>query len=65
MDKIGGSLTMIKAPDSITLDSSNNIYVANSSRKITVYAAGANGNVAPVNMIEGPGRGFRIRILPL
>ena len=69
IDKIRGSLTMIKYPSSIALDSSNSIYVANGCREklITVYAAGADGNVVPINTIEGPGisGSYRIRILPL
>ncbi|MFY9884728.1 MAG: hypothetical protein WCB01_01245 [Candidatus Cybelea sp.] len=45
-------------PWGITLDGSNNIYVANEGGPsahgiVTVYAAGANGDVAPVNTISG------------
>ncbi|MFZ0033165.1 MAG: hypothetical protein WAK84_14975 [Candidatus Cybelea sp.] len=46
------------------MDGSNNIYVANegggpSARGIvTVYTAGANGDVAPVNTISGSNTGL-------
>jgi len=54
---IAGSHTKMGAPYQLALDSSLNIYVANASSKnskgLTVYAAGANGNVAPLDTIKG------------
>ena len=61
---IKGGKTELSLPSGITLDASNNIYVANSgggpsSRGIvTVYTAGANGDVAPVNTISGSNTGL-------
>jgi hypothetical protein len=56
---IAGSNTGLKTPFGIALDASGNIYVTNSLstvRKydsVTVYAAGANGNVEPIRSIGG------------
>jgi len=56
---IGGSDTGLNVPLQLAVDSNLNIYVANnpgSSRQepsVAVYAAGANGNVAPTETIEG------------
>ena len=47
-------------PSGLALDGSNNIYVTNDgsasggSDSITIYAAGSNGNVAPMSTISGP-----------
>jgi len=54
---ISGTNTLLSNPFGIVLDSSDNIYVANGlntgSASVTVYAAGSNGNVAPVRTITG------------
>lgn len=55
---IAGTHTELAGPQQIALDSSLNIYVANSAYdsgkgSLTVYAAGASGNVAPIETIEG------------
>jgi hypothetical protein len=55
---IAGTRTELAGPQQLALDSSLNIYVANSAYSsgkgsLTVYAAGANGNVAPIETIEG------------
>jgi hypothetical protein len=55
---IAGTRTALDGPHQLALDSSSNIYVANSAYdsgkgSLTVYAAGANGNVAPIETIEG------------
>ena len=56
---ISGANTGLIVPFGIDLDSKNNIYVANcgscddSDDSITVYAAGATGNVAPLDVISG------------
>lgn len=57
---IGGSKTGLFSPLGVALDASNNIYVANccegsSDRDgaVTVYAAGTNGNVSPIQTISG------------
>jgi hypothetical protein len=55
-----GDQTGFYYPSSIALDSSNNIYVTNDgsagggSDSVTIYAAGSNGNVAPMATISGP-----------
>jgi hypothetical protein len=55
--KIGGSKTQLTGPHGVALDSSGNVYVANFSAgsppSLTVYAAGAHGNVAPTRVISG------------
>ncbi len=60
MQTIGGSNTGLSSPYGVALDSSENVYVANCGSSpyedegsITVYAAGANGNVAPIASISG------------
>lgn len=54
---IEGVNTKIDYPQGVALDSAGNIYVANSQSDgdgyITVYAKGANGDVAPINTIGG------------
>jgi hypothetical protein len=60
---IAGSNTELHAPWSMALDASGNVYVTNlpSVRKpdrVTVYAAGANGNVAPIRTIAGSNTGL-------
>jgi hypothetical protein len=61
---ISGSKTGMNGPEGIALDSSLNIYVANSFGgasglgSVTVYPAGANGNVAPIRTISGSNTGL-------
>lgn len=61
---IAGSNTGLKTPFGIALDASGNIYVTNSLSAIrkydsvTVYAAGANGNVEPIRAIGGAHTGI-------
>lgn len=62
---ISGSNTGLDVVDGIALDADRNIYVANHnfsgpgcSASVTVYAAGANGNVAPTQIISGPNAGL-------
>lgn len=63
---IAGSKTNLDDPNGVALDSSENLYVANgfsssSSRSngyVTVYAAGAHGNVKPINTITGGSTGL-------
>jgi 6-phosphogluconolactonase (cycloisomerase 2 family) len=55
---ISGTRTGLAGPQQLALDSSSNIYVANAASdsdkgSVTVYAAKANGNVAPIETIEG------------
>jgi len=55
---ITGSNTQLATwPSAIALDASGNLYVANPTsgpvQSITIYAPGANGNVAPIHVIEG------------
>lgn len=59
IENIHGSKTGLAQPWGLALDPSGNIYVANQdfgsgAYSITVYAAGANGNVAPIRTISGP-----------
>jgi hypothetical protein len=59
-----GSHTGLSNPYAVAVDSSGNIYVANGvggsvyTGTVTVYAAGATGNVAPTAVIEGPETGL-------
>ena len=54
---ISGSNTGLDFPNDVAVDASGNIYVANGgnaySNSVTVYAAGATGNVAPIQDISG------------
>jgi hypothetical protein len=59
-ETIEGTKTELNLPAGVAVDGSDNIYAANFDRtdfadsSITVYAAGSNGNVAPINTISGP-----------
>lgn len=59
---IQGSRTGLYVPVGIALDSHANIYVLNAegspTRSVTVYAAGATGNVKPIRMIVGQKTGL-------
>lgn len=51
---ISGKKTKLNIPAGIALDSTDNIYVANThGSTITVYAAGANGDPKPIRTIKG------------
>jgi probable HAF family extracellular repeat protein len=56
---IAGSNTRLSEPYGVALDASRNVYVANHSGgsqragSVTVYAAGAHGNIAPIRTISG------------
>lgn len=55
---IGGANTELDSPRGIAVDGSGNIYVSNPNfnstpNAITVFAAGANGNVSPIRVISG------------
>jgi hypothetical protein len=54
---IAGATTKLKTTTGIAIDSNDELYVSNSPNRkngwITVYAAGANGNVAPIRKIGG------------
>jgi sugar lactone lactonase YvrE len=58
-ETIEGAKTKLNLPAGIAVDSSDNIYAANFARtdsiasSVTVYAAGTNGNVAPIKTISG------------
>jgi hypothetical protein len=52
---IAGPATLLDRPTGMAMDSAGNLYVANlGNGSITVYAAGASGNVAPVRRLGGP-----------
>ncbi len=57
---ITGSDTGLSAPQGIAVDGAGNVFVANltggllENGSVTVYAAGSNGDVAPINIISGP-----------
>ncbi|MHB8148022.1 MAG: NHL repeat-containing protein [Vulcanimicrobiaceae bacterium] len=57
--KISGSATLLLAPTDVKVDSSGKIYVADSTPSgagvVYVYAATANGNVAPAATLTSPG----------
>ncbi|HTW87339.1 MAG TPA: NHL repeat-containing protein [Candidatus Binataceae bacterium] len=51
---IAGSNTLLGEPVGVAVDSGGNIYVANQGLdSVTIYAAGSNGNVAPISSIVG------------
>lgn len=63
IQSISGSNTHIYIPDGIAVDDAKNIYVVNnigpsSKGSVTVYAAGASGNVAPMQEIAGSNPGI-------
>jgi hypothetical protein len=64
LQTIGGSNTGLNGPQGIALDSTGKIYVANfgggsnGNGAVTVYAASANGNVAPLRTISGSKTGL-------
>ncbi len=57
---IGGSNTGLYRSGGIAVDESGKIYIANGQMvlqgpsSVTVYAAGSNGNVGPIQTITGP-----------
>jgi hypothetical protein len=52
---IGGAATGLQLIEGIAVDPSGNIYASDcNAHAIFVFAAGANGNVAPVRTISGP-----------
>jgi sugar lactone lactonase YvrE len=61
---IAGSNTGLTQPYGITLDASGKLYVVNNGSQfggtdsVTVYAAGASGNVAPLQTISGSNTGM-------
>jgi Beta-propeller repeat/NHL repeat len=62
---ISGSNTGLTSPIGVGVDSSGNIYVVNSANtgggdagSVTVYSAGSNGNVAPIQTISGGDTGL-------
>ena len=59
---IQGSRTDLAVPVGIALDSHANVYVLNAegspTRSVTVYAAGASGNVKPIRDIVGQNTGL-------
>jgi len=57
--KISGSITGLKDPAGVAVDSSRNIYAADlSADSVFVYSSGSNGNVAPVATISGSNTGL-------
>jgi hypothetical protein len=64
LQTIVGSNTGLVSPEGIALDANSSIYVADSQGgpftfgSVTVYAAGANGNVAPIRTISGSNTGL-------
>jgi hypothetical protein len=63
VQSIGGSATQIYLPNGIAVDDADNIYVLNADGPggdgtVTVFAAGANGNVAPMQEISGSNAGI-------
>jgi sugar lactone lactonase YvrE len=67
---IAGSKTLLDSPTGVAVDSDGNIYVANEEGgpvvrherndrgRVTVYAVGSDGNVAPIATISGSGTGL-------
>ena len=63
MRTIRGFKTDLSYPTQVTLDAGDDIYVSNEGNdqipaSITVYAAGANGDVAPIRNITGDRTGL-------
>jgi hypothetical protein len=63
IDTIAGSTTQLDQPQGIELDAASRIYVVNSAfssnqYRITVYAAGSSGNIAPVATLAGINTGL-------
>jgi hypothetical protein len=64
IQKISGSNTDLVSPASIAVDASHNIYIEDKdsnergSGSVTVFAAGANGNVTPIRLISGSNTGL-------
>ena len=61
--ELKGGNTKLKSPYGIALDASNNVYVSNLAGEgvggyVTEYAAGATGDVAPINTIKGKKTGM-------
>jgi sugar lactone lactonase YvrE len=55
---ISGPATQLDDPEGIAVDSDGNVdvvngYIPHGSNTVTIYAAGANGNVAPIRAIHG------------
>jgi DNA-binding beta-propeller fold protein YncE len=64
---IEGTNTLLVAPTDVKVDSSGNIYVADTAAGagvIYVFSAGSNGNVAPVETIKSPGSLSGIGLVP-
>lgn len=71
---ISGATSCVSLPTGVALDTSNRIYVANEAAcpaghggggSVTIYAAGANGDVAPTYSIFGPTGGFQAEAIAL
>ena len=54
IQSIGGSKTGIAAPVNVAVDANRRIYVHNLHSGIEIFAAGANGNIAPIATIATP-----------
>ncbi len=60
---IAGSNTLLNLPTCVARDAAGRLYVTSSNYpntvgRVTVYAAGANGNAAPIQTIEGANTGL-------
>jgi len=49
---LGGTTTKLSSPTAVALDASGKIYAPNGNNTITVYPAGASGNMAPLKTIS-------------
>jgi sugar lactone lactonase YvrE len=57
--EIAGANTELSQPYGLAVDSSGMIYAVNNfSQTVTVYAAGSNGDVAPIVYLAGPNTGL-------